>query len=98
MNKILRGRRMDWTMRDAATQALAMVIMLWGLTTCASPEEIRAGDAAACSGYGFQPNTPDFAACLQRESQARQYTPPPTAGYGPGWYGPGWYGPGWYRW
>jgi hypothetical protein len=79
-------------MRDAVTLALAMVFMLVGLTGCASPEEIRAGDEAACSGYGFQPNTPDFANCLQRQSLARQYAPPP-----PGWYGPG-YGPGWYRW
>jgi hypothetical protein len=84
-------------MRNAILRLGAFAVIL-GLTACASPEEIRAADEAACSGYGFQPNTPDFAACLQRESQARQYTPPPTAGYGPGWYGPGWYAPGWNRW
>jgi hypothetical protein len=76
-----------------------LAIMLAGLTACASPEEIRAGDEAACSSYGFQPNTPDFAACLQRQSLAREYSAPPAAQYGPGGYGPaGAYGPGWYRW
>jgi hypothetical protein len=75
--------------------ALAIILEL---TACASPEELRAADEAACASYGFQPNTPDFAACLQRESLARQYAPTPAAGYGPGWYGPGWYSSGWYRW
>ena len=78
---------------------VALALMLAGLAACASPEEIRAGDDAACSSYGFQPNTPEFAACLQRQTLARQYSGPPMAGYGPGWYGPGSpYGPGWYRW
>ena len=85
-------------MRDAVTQALAMVFVLAGLSACASPKEIRAADEAACSSYGFQPNTSEFSACLQRESLARQYTPPPIAQYGPAWSGPGWWGPGWYRW
>jgi hypothetical protein len=85
--------------------ALAIII---GPTACASPEEIRAADEAACSTDGFQAGTQDFAACLQRQSVARQYVPPPTARYGSGWYGsgwygsgwygPGWYGSGWYRW
>jgi len=64
--------------------------MLAWLSACASPEELRAADEAACASYGFQPNTPDFATCIQREVLAREYAPPP-----PGWYGPGWYGP-WY--
>jgi hypothetical protein len=73
--------------RNALLKLGALAIML-GLTACASPEELRAADEAACASYGFQPNTPDFAGCLQRESLARQYAPPP-----PGWYGPGWYPP-----
>jgi hypothetical protein len=77
---------------------VAMAITLAGLTACASPEEIRAADEAACSSSGFQPNTPDFAACLQRQSLARQYSGPPMAQYGPVGYGQGWWGPGWYRW
>ena len=85
-------------MKRCFVRPVALTLMLVGLTACASPEEIRAGDEAACTSYGFQPNTPDFAACLQRQSQARQYTPPPMAQYGPAWSGPGWWGPGWYRW
>jgi hypothetical protein len=84
-------------MRDAVTQALAMVFMLCGLAGCASPEELRAADEAACSSYGFQPNTSDFSACLQHESLARQYLGPPIAQYEPARSGPGWRGPGWYR-
>ncbi len=61
------------------------VILAW-LSGFASPEELRAADEAACASYGFQPNTPDFSACIQRESLMRRYAPPP-----PGWYGPGWY-------
>lgn len=66
-------------------------LLLVGLTACISPEELRAQDEAACQGYGFQPGTTDFAACLQRESLARryvEYAPTPV-----GWYGPGWYRP-----
>jgi hypothetical protein len=85
-------------MRRAFVKPVALTLMLAGLTTCASPEEIRAADEAACSSYGFQPNTPDFAACLRRLSLARQYPGPPMAQYGPVGYGQGWWGPGWYRW
>jgi len=85
-------------MRNAIVNLLVLAIPLAGLSGCASTEEIRAADEAACGSYGFQPNTPDFAACLQRQSLARQYSPPPMAGYGPAWSGPGWWGPGWYRW
>ncbi|HUK60111.1 MAG TPA: hypothetical protein VLV50_12845 [Stellaceae bacterium] len=42
------------------------------LSGCATPEEVRQRDEAACSSYGFQPGTPDFAACLQREDLARR--------------------------
>jgi len=85
-------------MTRADVKPVALTLMLAGLTAYASPEEIRAGDEAACRSDGFQPNTPDFAACLQRQSLARQYSGPPMAQYGPVGYGPGWWGPGWYRW
>src|SRR5690348_9664725 len=81
------------------TRLLAIAVaMLSVLTGCASPEEIRAADEAACISNGFQPNTPGFAGCLQRARLARQYPPQPIAGYGPGiaGYGPSRNGPGWY--
>src|SRR5262252_6832387 len=63
--------------KQPMTRLLAIAVaVLAGLTRCASPEEIRAADEAACSSDGFQPNTPDFAGCLQRKNLARQYTPP----------------------
>jgi hypothetical protein len=86
-------------MTRAFVKPVALTFMLAGLTACASPEEIRAGDEATCRSDGFQPDTPDFAACLQRQSITRQYSAPPAAQYGPAGYGPGGaYGPGWYRW
>lgn len=56
----------------------AMVLL--GLAGCASPAMLRARDEATCRGYGFQPNTSAFAACLQRENLARRY-----GGYGGPW-------------
>jgi len=53
-----------------------------GLSGCVSAEELRQQDEAACASYGFQPQTPDFAACLQRESLARRYY---TTYAGPYW-------------
>jgi len=73
---------------------IPLVFVALALAGCVTPEELRAADEAACRSYGFQPSTPDFAACLQRESLARRYETPP-GWYGPGWYGPGPYGPGW---
>ena len=54
------------------------------LTNCASPEQLRAQDEAACSSYGFRPGTPDFAACLQRENLARANYQSPQVGVGVG--------------
>ncbi len=50
--------------------ALAALALL-GVAACASPEAQAQQDRAQCSSYGFAPGTPDFAACLQRESLAR---------------------------
>jgi len=75
--------------------ALAL-LMLIGLAACVSPEELRRADEAACTSFGFKQGTPDFAACLQRESLARRYgsvAPGPFGPYPWGWYGPGWYPP-----
>lgn len=76
--------------------ALAILLVLTaGLAGCASPEQLRAADEAACTSFGFQQGTPDFANCLQRESLARRYDPALYGGgFGPGFYGPrpfGWY-------
>jgi hypothetical protein len=62
-------------MRSAAAVAL-LGLALVGLCSCASPAELRAQDEAACTGYGFQPGTPQFAECLQRGSLARSGTAP----------------------
>lgn len=78
--------------RNLIRAALAAVMLL-GLAACVSPEELRQQDEAACLSYGFQRGTPDFAACLQRESLARRYgAPEPWLGppYG-SYYGPGWH-------
>jgi hypothetical protein len=52
--------------------ALIIAATACGLTACISLEEMRQEDEAACIGYGFQPGTPDFAGCLQRENLARR--------------------------
>jgi hypothetical protein len=70
-------------MRSSAAAAL-IGLALVGLCSCASPEELRAQDEAACTGYGFQPRTPQFAECLQRESLARSYGTAPAVGLGMG--------------
>lgn len=61
---------------------LAAAVALLGVAGCASPEELRRQDEAACANYGFQPGTPDFSACLQRESIARRYGETPTMSFG----------------
>ena len=57
---------------------------LLGLAACASPEELRQRDEAACVSYGFQPGTPDFSSCLQREALARSYGETPSMSLGLG--------------
>ncbi len=54
-----------------ARLALALLGAAAALAGCASPEELRRRDEAACASYGFAPGTQDFAACLQREALAR---------------------------
>lgn len=74
-------------MRSKIALAVLWAGLLASLAACASPEEIHAQDEAACASFGFQQGTPDFAACMQRESLARRYGP---------WYGPPPFPPGWY--
>jgi hypothetical protein len=57
----------------AALRVAAGLALLPGLAGCMTPEELRLQDEAACRSFGFQANTNDFAACLQRESLARRY-------------------------
>lgn len=54
-----------------AKMATISCCALLALAACASPEELRLQDANTCHSYGFVPNTPEFAACMQRESLAR---------------------------
>jgi hypothetical protein len=49
------------------------VVVLLGPVGCVSREELRAHDAAACTSYGFQQGTGEFAACIQRENLSRIY-------------------------
>ncbi|AXE31538.1 hypothetical protein DK842_17515 [Chromobacterium phragmitis] len=41
------------------------------LAACASPEEIRAMDQRACSGYGFKPGTDTYANCMMKQADKR---------------------------
>lgn len=41
------------------------------LTGC-NPEEQKKLDMQACSGYGFQPGSPEFANCMMQTAQNRQ--------------------------
>jgi hypothetical protein len=59
-------------------------LTLLSLCACVSAQELRAQDEAACASYGFQPGTPDFAGCLQRESLARNYAYPSGSSIGVG--------------
>lgn len=79
--------------RSAVATLIAFAPMLVGLVACMTPEQLRAADEAACTGYGFQRGTPDFAACLQRESLWRRYQTAYPAWYGPGGYGGGAFSP-----
>jgi hypothetical protein len=71
--------------------AAALAIGALALSSCVTPEELRRQDEARCVGFGFQTGTADFATCLQRESLARRYAPPPTGPYWGYWayWGPG---------
>ena len=61
---------MDLTPKHAA---LFLAVLLMTLLGCSTPQELRQRDEAACTGYGFQHGTAEFATCLQRESIARRY-------------------------
>jgi hypothetical protein len=77
--------------RQIACAALLLGLLL-PLAGCVTPEQLRQEDEAACLSYGFHQGTPDFAACLQRESLARRYAATPWWGAPPyGWEGPGWH-------
>ncbi len=57
---------------------------LFALSACESAAQLHADDEAACTGYGFQAGTPDFAQCMQRQSLAREYATTPQLGFGLG--------------
>jgi hypothetical protein len=54
-------------------KSFLLMLPLLGLSACVSAEQLRAQDEANCAAYGFQPGSPDFSACLQRENLARNY-------------------------
>ena len=70
-------------MTGRTARLLLTAALLGALAACASAEDFRRADEAACTSYGFTPGTSEFASCLQRESLARRYDRP-------GFYG--WYG------
>jgi hypothetical protein len=78
-------------MSRSVARAALLLILLLPLAACVTPEELRQQDEAACISYGFHQGTPDFAACLQRESLARRYAVSPWYAAPPYWYGPGWH-------
>jgi len=51
------------------------------LACCGSPPEaeVRQRDVAVCASRGFQPGTPDFAACLQQQPAATRCLSGPLA-------------------
>jgi hypothetical protein len=57
----------------AKSAALVLAFSAIALGGCATAQDIRQRDEAACTSYGFQPGTAEFASCLQRESIARRY-------------------------
>lgn len=81
-------------MSKCLKRAVAFSLVAFGLAGCVTPEQLRQQDEAACVSFGFQPNTPDFANCLQRESLLRRYQFGLYSSPGFGWYGPGWGYPG----
>ena len=52
--------------------ALSCGLTVLALAGCAASQAPRQADEAACTSYGFQVGTPQFAACLQREELARR--------------------------
>jgi hypothetical protein len=52
--------------------AFLLVASLLTLGGCATPEDLRHIDDIACTSYGFQHGTPEFAKCLQHRNLARQ--------------------------
>ena len=72
-------------MTRSTARLLCSVALLALLGACASAEDFRRADEAACASYGFRQGTNEFASCLQREALARRYDRP-------GFYG--WYGAG----
>ena len=56
-----------------ARMAFVLAVSLMALTGCATQEELRKRDEAACISYGFQQGTAEFSNRLQREAIARRY-------------------------
>lgn len=66
------------------SKLVILICISCGLAACASPEQQRQADAAACQSYGFAPGTPEFASCLQREQLARSQSSGTSVGIGVG--------------
>jgi hypothetical protein len=66
------------------TARFAALLLALVFVGCVSPEEQAQFDAATCQRYGFAPNTPDFATCMQREQISRTYNTGSSVGIGVG--------------
>jgi hypothetical protein len=66
------------------TARFAALLLALASAGCVSPDEQAQFDAATCQRYGFIPNTPDFATCMQREQIARSYNTGSSVGIGVG--------------
>jgi len=62
----------------------AALLLALAFVGCVSQEQQTQFDTATCQRYGFAPNTPDFAACMQREQLARTYHTGSSVGVGVG--------------
>ena len=71
----------------------AVLVLALAFVGCVSQQEQTQFDTASCQRYGFAPNTPDFAACMQREQLARTHNGGSSVGIGVG-VGGGSYGSG----
>jgi hypothetical protein len=67
--------------------ALLAGLLSGSLVACTTPQGLQQQAEVACMSYGFQPQTPEFATCLQRENLARRYGGGSGVSLGVGFFG-----------
>jgi hypothetical protein len=66
------------------TARFAALLLALAIVGCVSQDEQTQFDTASCQRYGFAPDTPDFAACMQREQLSRNNNTGSSVGIGVG--------------